>query len=124
MPYKITWEPTYVSFDYHGEVSSEDIIESNKEVYGDPRFDQIRWELVSFDETESITFTNANIRLIAYMDQAAARSNPHISVAFVGKTKILQEVEDAYSNTGVEPIWPLLHFDNREEAIAYITQGD
>ena len=124
MPYKINWKPSYVSFDYFGAVSSEDIIESNKEVYGDERFDTLRWELVSFDETETVAFKTANVRLIAYMDEAAARSNPRISVAFVGKTDILKQVEDAYAATGAKPTWPVLHFDSREEAIAHIIESE
>ncbi|MDQ8181545.1 hypothetical protein [Pelagicoccus sp. SDUM812005] len=124
MPYKIIWNSSYVCFDYYGKVTSEDIVESNKEVYGDPRFDELRWELVSFDETESVAFKPANVRLIAYMDEAAARSNPYISVAFIGKTSILKEVEEAYANTGAKPTWPVFSFESREEALEYITQKD
>lgn len=124
MPYDIIWNAHFVTFNYHGHVTSQDLIESNQEVYGDPRFDLLHWELVCFDETESVSFNPANVRLIAYMDQAAAKSNSKITIAFVGKTKIIEEVEAAYSNTGVEPAWALIHFDNREEAISYITQND
>lgn len=124
MPYKVTWKPNYVSFDYFGIVTSQDIIQSNQEVYGDERFDKLHWQLVSFDETESVQFEPANIRLIAYMDQAAARSNPKITVAFVGKTKILEEVATAYAETNIEPVWSIIQFDSREEAVSYINQDE
>lgn len=124
MPYDITWGDSYVSFEYYGAVTSRDIVASNQEVYGDERFDELRWELVSFDRTESVEFDPANIRLIAYMDQAAALSNPRITVAFIGKTEIIKEVETAYSKIGVESSWATLHFDTRQEAVAYITQDE
>ncbi|MDQ8187125.1 hypothetical protein [Pelagicoccus sp. SDUM812002] len=124
MPYRINWKSSYVLFEYFGKVTCADIVESNKEVYGDERFDDLRWELVSFDEAESVAFKENSIRLIAYMDQAAARSNPHITVAFQGTTKILKEVEVAYSNTGSKPTWPVVHFETREEALAYLTESE
>jgi hypothetical protein len=124
MPYKIHWKPNYVSFDYFGEVTSEDIIESNKRVYGDSRFDELRWELVSFDDTGTVDFKTTNVRLIAYMDQAAARSNPHITVAFIGKTEILKEVQAAYAKTNMESAWPVIHFDSQAEAIAHIAKHE
>lgn len=124
MPYQITWNHNYVAFDYYGRVTDEDIIESNKEVYGDVRFDELRWELVSFDRTESVAFKESNIRLIAYMDKAAARSNPRITVAFVGKTEILNDVQEAYANTQADPVWPVVHFESRKDAVAYINQDD
>lgn len=123
MPYEIIWKSNYVFFDYSGDVTSEDIVESNKVVYGDPRFDDLSWELVSFDKAISINSKPSHVRLIAYMDNAAARCNPYISVAFIGNSKILQEVEAAYSTTNAEQTWPIVHFESREEAIAYISKG-
>lgn len=122
MPYKINWETRYVSFEYFGVVTSEDIISSNQQVYGDSRFDSLRWQLVSFDKTESIAFKTSDIRLIAYMDKAASHTNPNITVAFVGKTKILEEVAAEYDAVSTSTNWPLLHFESCEEAISYFHQ--
>ncbi|EDY83825.1 hypothetical protein VDG1235_3452 [Verrucomicrobiia bacterium DG1235] len=123
MPYRISWKPHYVIFQYYGCVTSEDIIESNKQVYGDPRFDDLRWELVNFDQTESVAFRPQDIRLIAFMDKAAAHSNPHITIAFVGKTEVLDEAVKAYDSAGAHPSWQTVHFDSEDEAIKYITQS-
>lgn len=122
MPYQIKWNEDYVLFEYFGNVSSRELVESNEQVYGDPRFDTLRWELVYFDQAESVSMDERTIRLIAYMDQAAARSNPNITVAFVGKSEILQKIEELYQKTDSNPIWPLLRFDSCDEAIAYINQ--
>ena len=122
MPYTIKWERDYVLFEYFGEVSSEELIESNKVVYGDARFDDLRWELVYFDLADSVSFDERTIQYIAYMDLAAARSNPNVTVAFVGQTEILERIESLYAKTGSNPVWPIFRFDSCEEAIAYITQ--
>lgn len=124
MPYTLFWKERYVVFEYFGEVSSDDLIASNQEVYGDERFDSLRWQVVLFDATETVAFNNTKIRLIAYMDQAAAQSNPHITIAFVGTSETLETVEAAYSVVSANPVWPLLRFDSREEAIAYISQSE
>ncbi len=120
MSYEVKWKSNYVSFDYFGEVTSEDIVESNKEVYGDRRFDDIRWKLVSFDKTDSVSFKSIHVRLIAHMDEAAAISNPRISIAFIGHTEILGMVEAAYGNTKAKHSWPILRFEFQEEALDHI----
>lgn len=124
MPYRITWNPKYVVFEDLGIVTSEDIIESNKQVYGDERFDELSWELVSFDEADSVSFIPSNIRLVAYMDKAAARSNPKITVAFVGESQILEDIEKAYADVLAHTSWPVIRFDSADEAVAYITQAE
>ncbi|MDQ8184233.1 hypothetical protein [Pelagicoccus sp. SDUM812002] len=120
MSYEINWNSNYVSFDYFGEVTPEDIVESNKEVYGDERFDDLRWELVSFDKADSVSFEPKQVRIIAYMDEAAAISNPRITVAFIGHTKILEAVEAAYETSRAQQCWAILHFESQEEALAHI----
>ena len=122
MPFEIKWGKDYVLFEYFGKVSSLELVNSNKLVYGDERFDNLKWELVHFDRAESVSINEKDIRLIAYMDKAAARSNPHITVAFIGQTETLEQIEAQYKNAGSPPVWPLVRFDSYEDAVSYITQ--
>lgn len=122
MPYRINWQDTYIVFEYFGKVTSADIRESNQEVYGDSRFDNLKWELVLFDKADSVEFRESDIRLIAYMDKAAARSNPYIKVAFVGTNKVLDQVKKLYSKSENAVPWPVLEFESYDRAIAQITK--
>lgn len=124
MPFEIKWNRDFVLFDYFGKVTSRELVKSNELVYGDSRFDSLRWELVHFDRAENVKIVERDIRLIAYMDQAAFRSNPNITVAFIGKTSVLDDVEKLYRISGSAPTWPQIHFESYDEAIAYITQKE
>ncbi|MBK1880421.1 hypothetical protein [Pelagicoccus mobilis] len=124
MPFNVTWKKKFVLFEYFGDVSSSELIESNQDVYGDQRFDDLNWELVYFDKADSVELDERTIQFIAYMDLAASRSNPDIIVAFVGQTEVLDKIETLYSNIGKDPVWPVIRFDSCEEAIAYITQSE
>lgn len=123
MPYRIIWDNRHVTFEYSGEVTSRDIIESNEKVYGDPRFDDLRWQLVLLDEVASVSYTQANVKLITYMDQGAALSNPRITVAFVGSSDLLRELEESYARAGAKPAWPVVRFDRRDQALEHIQQS-
>lgn len=116
MPYSIHWHDRAVVFAYSKTVTSQDLLLSNQEVYGDERFDRLRWQLVFFDEVEGVEFSPSDIKLIAYMDRGAAISNPNITVAFVGESALLDEVRKIYATHAKTPAWPVTIFQSRESA--------
>ncbi|MDQ8204050.1 hypothetical protein [Pelagicoccus sp. SDUM812003] len=120
MPYRLTWERRTVFFDYFGDVTSQDLLESNQIVYGDERFDKLLWQVVSFEKAEAISHSAAYVKRIAYMDKAAARSNPNITVAFVGNSPALDQIGSEYIDVASEPAWDVVHFSTLDEAKAYI----
>lgn len=107
-------------FEYFGEMTAEDVLESNREVYGDPCFDDLRWQVVFMDGVESVKFEEQSIKAIAYMDRAAARSNSRIRVAFVGDSALLKELHATYARFVKEEPWPVLRFPSREAAFEHI----
>lgn len=123
MPYRITWKDKLIVFEYYGKVTSADIRESNQQAYGDSRFDSLKWELVLFDEAETVEFKESDIRLIAYMDKAAAQSNPYITVVFAGKSEAMEQIQELYSKMDSAAPWPVVSFDSYESAIAHISEN-
>lgn len=117
MPYRINWGKRYVVFAYYGDVTANDILESNQIVYGDERFDALRWEFVCFDEAETISFTRESVRVVAYMDQGAAISNPNITVVFVGASETLDKVNSCYAQVDGQRKWTVKSCETRDQAI-------
>ena len=122
MPFSIHWHDRAVVFEYSGKVTSQDLLRSNQQVYGDERFDRLRWQLVFFDEVETVEFTNSDVKLIAYMDRGAAISNSNITVAFVGESQLLDDVNNIYASHAKSPAWPVTHFESREKAWEAVSQ--
>lgn len=124
MPYQLTWDDRLVLFDYYGEMTSQDILRSNRIVYGDSRFDRLRWQLVCVDRVNSVNFHKKDVQRIAYMDKAAALANARISVVFAGNSDLLQEIYSLYTKYIESDPWPVYYFESREAAMQYIKDSE
>ena len=74
MSYKLHWDKRVVVFEYFGVVDSFDFLESNRDVYGDDRFDGLRFQVVLFDQVTEVNYSPKDVKKIAYLDMAAYRS--------------------------------------------------
>ena len=83
MPHQLTWEPKGVYWKYSGKVTGAEIIETSTVIYGDPRFDDLRYKLVDFIDIESINMDDNDIAKIACLHRAAGLSNPGIKNALL-----------------------------------------
>lgn len=81
--YKLEWEHEGVYWKYYGEVSGEEVIVASTAIYGDPRFDSLRYKLVDFLDVENFKMAKDEVALIAYQHRAAEISNPNIKTAIV-----------------------------------------
>lgn len=116
MAFKLEWKDRVVVFEYSGEVTSEDILESNQFVYGDHRFDALRWQLVFFDEVSVVNFNERDVKKIAFCDKAAFVTNSRIQVLFVGKTELVREMYTLYESFVGESFWPTIYLEERKDA--------
>ena len=71
MPHKTQWEEHGVHWIYYGTVTDQDAIKASREIYGDPRFDDLKYAIVDFLGTESISLTKKQAMDIAANDRAA-----------------------------------------------------
>lgn len=85
MSYKLNWERDGVCWEYYGDVSGAEIIEASTAIYGDPRFDTLKYKLVDFLGVEAIKIDKDEVALIAHQHRSAERSNPYIKNAIVIK---------------------------------------
>ena len=92
------------------------MIQSNEEIYGDLRFDDLRSQLVDLSGAERFEISEKEMRHLAYLDAAAARSNPRIRVAVVATDENARKAYDAYVANVKKPIWEYKLFDTREAA--------
>jgi|GEM_PF-2519583 len=120
MAFSLTWTAYTVIFEYSGLMSSRDIIESNEQVYGDSRFDHLRWQLIFADRVETVGFIEQDVKKIAFMDRAAARANTKIKVAFAGSSELIKNLFESYSKWTDDGTWDVYYFESREAALRHI----
>lgn len=84
MAYEVLWEPPRGAYrKYTGHVTDDELVESVSRLYGDPRFDDLRYIINDFLSIESFAVTEDTVTYIAAISGAAARSNPNIRVALL-----------------------------------------
>lgn len=113
------WEDGGVHWKYSGDVSGKEIVEASTAIYGDPRFDKLRYKLVDFLEVESLEIDDANVALIAFQHIAAETSNPNIKNAIL-ITSELSEKANKFSAFFGDSTWPIKVFYNLDEANDWI----
>lgn len=83
MPYKISWQEHGVVWHYSGLLTGNELLQSNLDIFGDERFDDIRYQIVNLAGAEKIEVTEQHMRKVAHLDMAAARTNSRVKVAVV-----------------------------------------
>lgn len=116
MPYEIHWEPTGVRWIYRGTLSDEDVLESNREVNEDPRFERILYQIVDLRAVERFAATAATVREVSRTDTNLSADNPQIRVAMVANTDLTRGMAQVYQLACGEDAWDVEVFDTIEEA--------
>lgn len=123
MPYRLKWTRNQVVFEYYGVVTSADVLSCNREFCGDSRFDELKWLVVLFDGVERAEYISKDIKTIAYMDMVASRSNPNITVLFVGDSSLLVEFHDEYIIHASDRCWTTIHLEDEEAIWGHIEKA-
>ena len=85
MACKLTWETNGVYWKSSAKVTGDEIVNASTSIYGDDRFDTLKYKLVDFIDVESFDIDDDQLALIAYQHQAAERSNPYVKNAILLK---------------------------------------
>lgn len=117
MPYTTHWTAQTITWTYSGKLTGDELIQSNMEVYGDPRFDDIRHQIVDLRGITENLVGDSHMRTVAHLDMAAARSNPKIKIAVITHNRKGMEMSDTYdSHTVSKSPWVTKAFCTIEQA--------
>jgi hypothetical protein len=123
MPYTTTWEARGVVWNYSGTLTGNELLQSNLEIFGDERFDDIRYQIIDLTAVNAMEVTRRHMRKIAHLDMAAARTNPRVRVAVVTTSEGGIDMTDIYKQYTVEKSpWHTKIFTTREAAAAWVRQ--
>lgn len=102
-------------------MTGNELLQSNFDIFGDERFDDLRYQIVDLTAVEKVEVTESHMRKVAHLDMAAARSNPRVKIAVVAADQdgqFLSDTYDKYTN-GKSP-WFTQVFTNISEAEAWV----
>lgn len=122
MSYSTTWEESGVVWTFRGRVTGDEILKANREIYGDPRFDRLQYQIVDLTAVESFDVTEEEMAVIAAHDRAAARSRPHVRIAVAAEDEMIKDLSAFYDAAMVGSPWHQQIFDSMREAREWVTE--
>ena len=113
--YDFEWEPRGVRWRYYGITSGKEIVNASKLIYGDPRFDDLRYKLVDMVGAESFRMERDDVAEIASQHKATALSNPNVKTAIIVKDECVEQAAYFASLFRNSP-WKVRIFNDQDEA--------
>lgn len=120
MPYTIKWNTGGILWTFHGVLTSTDAIQANLNIYGNPRFDDLCYQIVDISGVEQFNVTNDALVEAAAMDEAAALSNPRLVVAVVASGEEGVTVAEAYQSAMGSSAWEIKIFSSMKDAMEWV----
>lgn len=90
MPYENVWTDNGVVRNYHGDITSKEILNSNASIQNDPRFSDLKYIINDFSEINSCEASAEDINAIAAIDYGSSQAR-HIpeKIAIIAKNESL-----------------------------------
>ena len=121
MSYTTEWEKNGVVWRYSDVVNGEELIKSNLEIYGDERFDIMKYQIVDLIDVNTFQVTRDEMLKMAAYDKAAALSNPRVKVAIVATIPAIKTLTELYEAANIESPWETRVFDSIADARAWVS---
>ena len=120
MPYKITWEEKGMLIKWFGQATAAENIQSNGEIYGDERFDNIKYQIADFLDADLTKFSDKDASVIAILENQASIWNKNLKVAHITKDKEVIRLIKIYEAQMEKSGWQFMIFDNLKEAREWV----
>lgn len=115
---KITWEEFGLVRTLSGTISVPEMDASALEIQGNPRLDDMRYNIHDFSAVTEALLPRADIEFMAVRASFSIQRNPRLKLAFVGTHPIVHTLMDAFHTLGCAPN-RIIRFDTLDAAYAY-----
>jgi len=120
MAFQTKWTQSGVIWKFSGTLTGDDIFRSSTEVYGDPRFDSMHFQLLDMIDVTDFDVSDDIIEEVSVMDLAASSTNPYLIIALIGSDKQIERLVSLYENTTGTAPWKTAIFETFEDARDWI----
>lgn len=120
MPFKQTVDIPCIIWEYFGVLNNEDILASNAGFYQHPDRQNIRYQIVDFNQVTEIRITADCIREIAFRDRDLANHLGSMHILAIATTPVSQGIVMMYERIIENPLWPVTYVASQDEARQWI----
>ena len=124
MSYELIWEDRGVLFQFQNVVTGDELVQSNLDVYADPKFESIEYELAMFSDSVEFEASSETVRRVANMHAEASKRNPNIIVAIVASQLVIRGLANLYRlNSEIAGgTWETEFFETEQEAREWLAR--
>jgi len=119
MSVKVQWLAGGFYRQFTGIVLAEEIKSTNDLLYGDHRFDDLRYHVADFLDVEDVVINELDLKVLAALDSAAAKSNNKIKLAIAVREPRLIDLVAHYKVESRADGWLVEIFDELEPAMQW-----
>ena len=123
MSYETHWEPEGIRWVYSGVMTDDDILRSNLELYDDPRFDTLKYQIADLRRVESFEGSARAVRRLSRMDRDQASRNPNVKVAILAGEALVRGIANVYAMSGVDAPWETRIFESEDDAREWLARA-
>lgn len=120
MAHEIIWEKEGVLVKLSGTVSYDEISGINDNLYGDKRYDKLKYQISDYTNVTEILLTAFEGTVIGHLDRSSARWNSAMIDAVVSQDPAFTPVVDAYFKSLEGTQWKCRLFDNLDDCYDWI----
>lgn len=122
MSYIINWEENGVYCKFSGAVSGNELIQCNGDLYGDARFDDVKYELFDMLDVTELTIKPIDVKKVAGCDRAASRRiRPNVKCALVAIDEHAHILSKVYQSEISESSWEGRDFTTIKDAREWLS---
>ena len=122
MPHTNNWQEHGLIRDFSGTISGTEIIDSNLEMHGDRRFDQINYVINDFSKVIDCLVSEDELRMMSITDEIAKNCNRYLKIALVATQENIVELAKVYCEMMRDAAYDAEIFTTLEDAHAWVSQ--
>ena len=123
MAHNTTWEESGIYWQFFGYVSAQEVEEANNEMYGDLRFDDIKYFIWDMSNATGWGMTESDAAYSAATDKGASRTTKKVKGALISNDEKVRAIMNIYIEVSskIENPWELRIFNKLEDAREWVS---
>ncbi len=124
MEYELKWHDNNIVVKFEGNVTYENIVNVDNYIFGDSRFDSMKFAIFDFSKVNNVIITKEELSIISVLDSGASRWNKKLNLIFITNenNNFVHETVITYTNLMKENSWEIKHFLKLEDALEWCTK--
>ena len=124
MPIKIIYTEDGLGVKYiaMGKTTGEEVIQTNKEVISDKRFQSLKYKIADRSECDEYLVNGASVKIVAEQEREASQVNPDLVVALIAGSELQFGMSRMYQSLMAGMGFECDIFEDQEAAMKWINK--